>query len=132
MARSIFLFVLFAFAVLPACDPLGVNLSGLISGPWSRWTGELRVLATTVGDSVPAGSYYVEADDMPTVSNLIPFSDSLVPNGHVVFRNVRPTDYRVTLSEVPGWCEIRGRASRTVEVEEDATASVAFEVYCGG
>lgn len=126
MSRHLFALALIASIALPGCDPLG---DFDLFGPSP--TGDLRVVTRTTGDPLPTAPYFTEADDLPTVGGRSLPSDSIAPNGHVLFEDLRAVNWTVTLSGVPGRCSIvNGSARRSVTVSDGETALVSFEIAC--
>jgi hypothetical protein len=102
-----------AQVALLSCSPAGPTDPGQTSG-------QIRVTVTTTGTGQPS-SFTVRLDGGA--------SRSIDPNGSITFSSLTTGNYEVVLA-VASNCSVSGSDTRTVGVQEGATATAAFSVTC--
>ena len=93
--------------------------SGNLTGPT---TGDVRVTVQTSGPDADADGYVVALTGGA--------SQSVAPNGSVLFENMSPGGSTVTISGVAANCTASGGTSVQVTVVAGSTATATFTVTC--
>ncbi|HEX2449852.1 MAG TPA: hypothetical protein VHJ69_01855, partial [Gemmatimonadales bacterium] len=93
-------------------------------------TGDLRVSATTTGQSLDKNGYTVSLDGEPIYE---PYEGPLrlrVPSGSYLVKRLSPGSRTVELRDISSNCTISGANPRTVSVVVGVATEVVFNVAC--
>lgn len=108
-----------AAAVLVPLVPLGCSGDDEMTAPST--TGSISILTSTSGD-VGSADYLVRIDGA--------MERSVAPNGTVIYTDVEPGDYEVSLLSLPSGCSVDGTNPRPVSVVAEEIARITFAVTC--
>jgi hypothetical protein len=107
-----------AVALVPLV-PLGCGGDDEMTAPST--TGSISILTSTSGDAGSA-DYLVRIDGA--------MERNVGPNGTVIYTDVEPGDYEVSLLSLPSGCSVEGANPRAISVAAEEIARITFTVTC--